>query len=287
MRCPSTASRRNGSRGPRASVLFLCSCRHGARSQAAGRAEPNPPSQVGCRAVSFRVCGEREAPRHRAVGRAPCAQPPALPRRHRRRRRALLPVHGRCCPRRRIDTSHAAGPRARRSSWSRPRAGQDAVVAKDPRTTRETSFRGPARVRPCDDASEESWVASGQFESAVGPERRGRRGVGSYPANPRARTSSRRCQGHFIDVPAVRSLKTRPSRSRTGLVYLWVTDDVKAADNSWATNGEHRYALLQRGQRNWARIDEGPARRSSRPVVPPDGRAHRHLAGAPSLPGQP
>lgn len=42
------------------------------------------------------------------------------------------------------------------------------VVAKDPRTTRETTFRGPARVRACVDYSEESWVASGRFESTVG-----------------------------------------------------------------------------------------------------------------------
>ena len=42
------------------------------------------------------------------------------------------------------------------------------VVAKDPRTARETTFRGPARVRACVGYSEESWVASGHFESAVG-----------------------------------------------------------------------------------------------------------------------
>jgi len=42
------------------------------------------------------------------------------------------------------------------------------VIARDPRTTRETTFRGPARVRACVDFSEESWLASGSFESAVG-----------------------------------------------------------------------------------------------------------------------
>jgi hypothetical protein len=41
-------------------------------------------------------------------------------------------------------------------------------VAKDPRTTRETTFRGPARVRACVAYAEESWVASGAFESSVG-----------------------------------------------------------------------------------------------------------------------
>jgi hypothetical protein len=41
-------------------------------------------------------------------------------------------------------------------------------VARDPHTTRETTFRGPARVRACVGYAEESWVASGSFESSVG-----------------------------------------------------------------------------------------------------------------------
>jgi hypothetical protein len=42
------------------------------------------------------------------------------------------------------------------------------VVARDPRTTRETTFRGPARVRMCAGFAEESWIASGSFQSSVG-----------------------------------------------------------------------------------------------------------------------
>ncbi|HEY4013403.1 MAG TPA: hypothetical protein VGM06_08700 [Polyangiaceae bacterium] len=42
------------------------------------------------------------------------------------------------------------------------------LVAKDPRTTRETTFRGPARVRVCIDSMEESWLDTGLFESSVG-----------------------------------------------------------------------------------------------------------------------
>jgi hypothetical protein len=42
------------------------------------------------------------------------------------------------------------------------------IVAKDPRTARETIFIGPARVRACVDRTEESWLASGTFESVVG-----------------------------------------------------------------------------------------------------------------------
>ena len=47
--------------------------------------------------------------------------------------------------------------------------GPDArLVAKDPRTTRETAFVGPARVRSCVAHREESWLAAGRFESAIG-----------------------------------------------------------------------------------------------------------------------
>jgi hypothetical protein len=42
------------------------------------------------------------------------------------------------------------------------------IVAKDPRTTRETIFAGPGRVRPCANHREDSWVASGAFESTPG-----------------------------------------------------------------------------------------------------------------------
>jgi hypothetical protein len=42
------------------------------------------------------------------------------------------------------------------------------IVAKDPRTGRETTFRGPARARACVESLEESWLASGTFQSASG-----------------------------------------------------------------------------------------------------------------------
>jgi hypothetical protein len=41
-------------------------------------------------------------------------------------------------------------------------------VAKDPRTARETTFMGPARVRSCVEGAEESWVSEGAFESSAG-----------------------------------------------------------------------------------------------------------------------
>ena len=47
-------------------------------------------------------------------------------------------------------------------------APRSRVVAKDPRTTRETTFLGPARVQACVGHREESWIALGTFESAPG-----------------------------------------------------------------------------------------------------------------------
>jgi hypothetical protein len=42
------------------------------------------------------------------------------------------------------------------------------LVAKDPRTARETTFHGPARVRDCLGGAEEAWLARGSFESTPG-----------------------------------------------------------------------------------------------------------------------
>jgi hypothetical protein len=42
------------------------------------------------------------------------------------------------------------------------------LVAKDPRTTRETTFLGPAHARACVDGREESWIAYGSLESVAG-----------------------------------------------------------------------------------------------------------------------
>jgi hypothetical protein len=42
------------------------------------------------------------------------------------------------------------------------------LVVKDPRTGRETTFLGPGRAKACVSLDEESWLASGAFESALG-----------------------------------------------------------------------------------------------------------------------
>jgi len=47
-------------------------------------------------------------------------------------------------------------------------AGGARLVAKDPRTSRETTFLGPGRARACVERGEESWIVTGSFESVVG-----------------------------------------------------------------------------------------------------------------------
>ena len=41
------------------------------------------------------------------------------------------------------------------------------LTSRHPRSTRETTFTGPGRVRPCVSYGEEAWVAAGKFESVV------------------------------------------------------------------------------------------------------------------------
>jgi hypothetical protein len=101
--------------------------------------------------------------------------------------------------------------------------GRDArLVAKDPRTTRETSFQGPARVRACVAHREESWLLSGRFESAIGAgETPGAEewvvtpfGVVRYLAAKLA-----------VDVRA----KDAVAAVGSGIAFLWLDDGVRAS----------------------------------------------------------
>jgi hypothetical protein len=100
--------------------------------------------------------------------------------------------------------------------------GRDArLVAKDPRTTRETSFEGPARVRACVAHREESWLATGRFESTVG--------AGETPgAEEWVVTPSgvvRYMAGNIaVDVRAQNVAVAVGS----GIAFLWLDDGVRA-----------------------------------------------------------
>jgi hypothetical protein len=130
------------------------------------------------------------------------------------------------------------------------------LVAKDPRTTRETAFRGPARIRACVAAAEESWVASGVFESAVGAGETP--GAEEWVATPLAlvRYGSAKVT---IDVkPRSVGLKVA-----AGVVYVWVAGDGRAGavrlgtEDGGGTDG----GMLGPGaaDEGWARMGEGQA----------------------------
>ncbi|HTQ44604.1 MAG TPA: hypothetical protein VMI75_17710 [Polyangiaceae bacterium] len=97
-------------------------------------------------------------------------------------------------------------------------------VAKDPRTTRETTFRGgPGRARACVGYAEESWIAAGGFDSTMGS--------GESPG-----------QEEWIVTPlavvryaaAKVSVDVRPKDARiavtTGVASAWVGDDARIRD---------------------------------------------------------
>ncbi len=91
------------------------------------------------------------------------------------------------------------------------------LVAKDPRTTRETAFRGPGRVRACVDDREESWLTEGRFESAAG--------AGETPGAEEWVVTP---VGVLRYMAAQAALDVRPRGARvqatSGAVFLWAPD---------------------------------------------------------------
>jgi hypothetical protein len=94
-------------------------------------------------------------------------------------------------------------------------------VAKDPRTTRETTFRGaPGRARACVGYGEESWIAAGGFDSTMGS--------GEAPG-----------QEEWVVTPlgvvryaaATLSVDVRPKDESiavtNGVAFLWAGDDAR------------------------------------------------------------
>jgi hypothetical protein len=96
------------------------------------------------------------------------------------------------------------------------------VVAKDPRTTRETAFVGPAWARACVAHREESWLASGRFESAIG--------AGETPGAEEWVVTP---LGVVRYMAAKIAVEVRAKESVVGVAlgdaFLWVDDDVRAA----------------------------------------------------------
>jgi hypothetical protein len=104
------------------------------------------------------------------------------------------------------------------------------LVAKDPRTTRETAFLGPARVRACVDHREESWLAAGRFESAIG--------AGETPGAEEWVVTPLGIVRYLAAKVSV-DVHARDARVAlgSGVAFLWLPDDVHEGRSSPASPG--------------------------------------------------
>jgi hypothetical protein len=146
------------------------------------------------------------------------------------------------------------------------------LVAKDPRTTRETAFRGPAHIRTCVAAAEESWVASGVFESAVGAGETP--GAEEWVATPLAlvRYASSKVT---VDVRS-RSVGVKVA---AGVVYVWVAGDARSGAVRLGTQDggsvDGGNLIPGASDEGWARMGEGQAADIAEGAAP--GAGH-HMA---------
>lgn len=149
-------------------------------------------------------------------------------------------------------------------------------VAKDPRTTRETTFRGPGRVRGCVGYAEESWIAAGGFDSTVGS--------GEAPG-----------QEEWVVTPlavvryaaAKLSVDVRPKDESFavsgGVASLWAGDDVRLRATP-ARDGTSDAGAASRGDDGWTRIENASVSLSSTAGTPDTvDAAHAALAKCSSL----
>jgi hypothetical protein len=130
------------------------------------------------------------------------------------------------------------------------------LVAKDPRTTRETTFVGPARVRACVGHTEESWVASGRFESAVG--------AGETPGAEEWVVTPLGIVRYMAAKVAVDVAADGPKESKatislgSGVAFLWLPGDVHAADSRAASKTDGAVAATTFvDEDGWTRMTEG------------------------------
>jgi hypothetical protein len=141
-------------------------------------------------------------------------------------------------------------------------------VAKDPVSTRESLFGGPARVRACVDYAEESWVLRGTFDSVPGAGERP--GGEEWVITPHA-TIRYAAAGMRIVVSAT----TTDVQVAKGSAYVWV-----AADASERITGEGGAPVPRADDGGWVRLEGGlrammnPAKRAS-----PQEAAHAALDG--------
>jgi hypothetical protein len=122
------------------------------------------------------------------------------------------------------------------------------LVSRDPRSTREASFIGPARVRACVDRDEESWLLRGAFDAVPGAgERPGGEEWVVLPLGVVRYASA----GMRITASA----QSAEARMVKGTAYVWAA--VGASVLVTTDAGAPRTA----GDDGWVRIDEGAVAR--------------------------
>jgi hypothetical protein len=144
-------------------------------------------------------------------------------------------------------------------SWLRL-AASARLVAKDPRTTRETTFLGPALVRPCVARREESWVSVGAFESVVGAGESP--GSEEWLVTPLAVLRYAAAKLHVVVGP-----KGTAVTSAGGLAFAWLADDARAQWGGDAGAGDGGGSAGRAGKTDgWERVAEGSV--TIEPVAP-------------------
>ncbi|MDP9003148.1 MAG: hypothetical protein M3O46_23910 [Myxococcota bacterium] len=123
------------------------------------------------------------------------------------------------------------------------------VVAKDPRSGRETTFRGPGRVRACVGALEESWLASGTFESTAGAGESP--GAEEWVVTPFGVVRFGAAQLN-VDV----SSKRQRLRVGAGTAFLWPATDLSTPSREGGAQTNPMDEALEKG---WVRLSGGSA----------------------------
>lgn len=125
-------------------------------------------------------------------------------------------------------------------------------VAKDPRTTRETTFRGhdqgSARVRACVGYAEESWIVAGGFDSTLGSGETP--GAEEWVVTPLAvvRYASAKLS---VDV----SPKNEGFSVTGGVAFLWLGDDARFR----LLDGGDRGGGSEKKDEGWIRLENASA----------------------------
>jgi hypothetical protein len=149
------------------------------------------------------------------------------------------------------------------------------LVAKDPRTTRETTFIGPARVRACVDHREESWLASGHFESSMG--------AGETPGAEEWVVTG---LGVVRYMAAKASVDVRATDGAVevanGVAFLWLPDDVGIVTPASRKTGDAAAAPALDDD-GWLRMGEGTAKLTRRAPLDSFVRARRAVEQCVSL----